>query len=79
MPTISPLRCDRRCVSMRGTDPDHDVSQSHWAPGTHTQLLEQFVEDVASLRRSTPGVEERVVAFLKDVIFAIHLLDGICR
>lgn len=34
-----------------------------------TQLLEQFEEDVASLR------EERVAAFRKNLVVAIHLLD----
>lgn len=34
-----------------------------------TQLLEQFEEDVASLRA------ERVAAFRKNLVVAIHLLD----
>jgi 3-keto steroid reductase len=40
-----------------------------------TQLLEQFEKDVASMRRSTSRGEERVAAFRKNLVVAIHLLD----
>ena len=40
-----------------------------------TQLLELFEKDVALLRQSSPGGAERVAAFCKNLIVAIHLLD----
>jgi 3-keto steroid reductase len=42
------------------------------AEAARTQLLEQFEKDVA---RSTPGGAERVVAFRKNLVVAIHTLD----
>lgn len=45
------------------------------AEAARTQLLELFEKDVASLRRRIPGGEERVAAFRKNLVVAIHLLD----
>ena len=39
------------------------------------QLLEQFEKDIAPLCRSTPGEAERVAAFRKNLVIAIHSLD----
>ncbi len=40
-----------------------------------TLLLELFEKDVAPLRQSTPGGAERVAAFRKNLVVAIHSLD----
>ncbi|KAH9059315.1 NAD(P)-binding protein [Lactarius vividus] len=40
-----------------------------------TQLLELFENDVEQLQRSTPGGAERVAAFRKNLVVAIHSLD----
>ncbi|KAI9448559.1 NAD(P)-binding protein [Lactarius indigo] len=39
------------------------------------QLLELFEKDVAQLLRNTPGEKERVAAFRKNLVVAIHSLD----
>ncbi|KAF8270865.1 hypothetical protein EI94DRAFT_1680085 [Lactarius quietus] len=39
------------------------------------ELLELFEKDVASQRRNTAGGEERVTAFRKNLVVAIHSLD----
>ncbi|KAH9024502.1 NAD(P)-binding protein [Lactarius pseudohatsudake] len=45
------------------------------AEAARAQLLEQFEKDVAQLQQSTPGRAERVAAFCKNLVVAIHLLD----
>jgi len=40
-----------------------------------TLLLELFEKDVAPLQQSTPGGAERIAAFRKSLVVAIHLLD----
>lgn len=45
------------------------------AEAARAQLLELFEKDVTPLRQSTPGGAERVAAFRKNLVIAVHSLD----